>query len=103
MMDDILAFLAVQDAIQLQVEGAQCAVRRCRRGLQFELQIWLDAREEEPQVTLSRWDGEPRWRVTWHDDDAEIRVAIEDLPAFAEDLQRYGIDAAVGVWEEGQP
>lgn len=96
-MDEIRAFLAVQDVLQAQVECA-VVVRRSRHGLQFELEIWLDPHEDELDVLVSRREGEPRWRATWHDGDAEIRCAIEDLPAFGQDLLRYGIDAAVAAW-----
>jgi len=96
-MSEILKFLAVEERIRAKAAYAECVVRRDHSGVRFELCVRDDLRDE-PFIVLSRREGDLRWRIEWHDGDAELEIGYDDLAGFLRDVSENGIDAALDRW-----
>lgn len=96
-MSEILRFLTVEERIRAKAAYAECVVRKDHNGVRFELCVRDDLRNE-PFVILSRPEGDRRWRIEWHDGDAELEIGYDDLAGFVLDVSENGIDAALDRW-----
>lgn len=98
-MSGILEFLAVEERIRAEVSHAECVVRKDHHGVRFELCVRDDLRDE-PFIVLSRCEGDRRWRIEWHDGDAELEIGYDDLAGFLLGVSKHGIDATLERWTE---